>query len=170
MKVTLYMAISIDGFVATKDGGSDWVSEVDGEHFMNEIAAKGCIVVGNTTFYQFLHDLYPVEKITNIVMSTSKKSDANMPDNVLFAANAEQALQLAEANGRNEVLLIGGGHTNGAFLEQNLIDEIILSVHPLILGKGIKLFEQFEKQIDLELIRTESMDDGLVKIVYRVIK
>ena len=170
MKVTLYMAISIDGFVATKDGGSDWVSEVDAEHFMKEITAKGCIVVGSTTFYQFLHDLYPVDGATNIILSTSKKSDPSMPANVLFAENTEHALQLAEANGHKEVLLIGGGQTNGAFLEQNLIDEIILSIHPLILGKGIKLFEQSEKQVDLELIRTESMDDGLVKIVYRVNK
>ena len=93
-----------------------------------------------------------------------------MPATVLFAANAEQALQLAETKGHEEVLLIGGGHTNGAFLKENLIDEIILSVHPLILGNGIKLFENFEKQIDLEKVRTEELGGGLVKIVYRVIK
>ena len=170
MKVTLYMAISIDGFVATKDGGFDWVSEIDAEHFAREIAEKGCIVVGSTTFYQFLHDLYPIAGVSNIVLSSSKKSDPNMPATVLFAANAEQALQLAETKGHEEVLLIGGGHTNGAFLKENLIDEIILSVHPLILGNGIKLFENFEKQIDLEKVRTEELGGGLVKIVYRVIK
>lgn len=164
------MATSIDGLVATTDGDSDWVSEVDAASFEKEITQKGCIVVGSKTFYQFLHDLYPVDGVTNIVLSKTKTSDDDMPENVCFAATPERALEVAAAKGHEQILLIGGGTTNAAFLKKKLIDEIIISVHPLILGQGIHLFEKFKEQVDLEQISSENLEEGLVKIVYKVIK
>lgn len=72
MTVTLYMATTIDGYVAKTNGDSDWVSELDNDGFENQIQQKGCIILGRTTYEQYLDDLYPVPGVLNIVLSTSQ--------------------------------------------------------------------------------------------------
>lgn len=169
MKITLYMAVSADGFIAKKNGDSDWVSEVDAEIFEQEMAEKGCIVVGRKTFDQYQGEIYPVDGVTNIVLTTdpSQKSDK---DNVVYASSPTEAIKIAEEKGQSQILLIGGGITNGLFLKEGLIDEVILSVHPLILGDGIKLFEGIEQDVNMELVSSEELDEGLIQLRYRVKK
>lgn len=169
MKVTLYMATSIDGYIAKLDKDSEWVSEACATSFMKTINEYGCIIVGSHTFDQYTPDLYPIKDTINIVLS-SDKTRGSSDKNVFFVTDANSALVIAEAQNCQQALLIGGGHTNSTFLKENLIDEIILDVHPLILGKGIKLFEDIEKLVNLERLSTISMDDGLVQIRYKVIK
>jgi dihydrofolate reductase len=166
MKVTLYMAISIDGFIAKKDGDSEWVSPVDSENFEAKIKEKGCIVLGRRTFDQYRRELYPVKGVTNIVLS-SKAPDEKV-EGTIFATSPREALRVAEEKGHSEVLLIGGGRTNGALLNENLIDELILSVHPLVLGEGIKLFEGSEENLDLELLHKQRLSEGLIQLYYEV--
>ncbi|OGL60963.1 hypothetical protein A2752_00510 [Candidatus Uhrbacteria bacterium RIFCSPHIGHO2_01_FULL_46_23] len=167
MKVTLYMAISIDGYIAKKDGDSDWVSEADSKIFEKKIEEAGCIVVGRKTFDQYYNDLYPVEGVTNIVLTNdATRKDKN--ENVIFVPSPKEALQVAEKKGYDKVLLIGGGHVNGTFIQENLIDDVFLSVHPLVLGEGIKIFENFRKQVELNFVGSKEMEDGLVQLHYKI--
>ena len=163
------MAISIDGFVAKKDGNSDWVSPVDSANFEQKIKEKGCIIVGRKTFDQYQGDLYPVKGVTNILV-TSNSSLKSEQDNVVYAQTPREAIKLAQGRGHNEALLIGGGTTNGLFLKEGLIDEVFLSVHPLILGSGIKLFEGVETDIKLEFLDQGGLGEGLIQLHYQVIK
>jgi len=169
MKVTLYMAISIDGFIAKKDGDSDWVSPVDSANFEQKIKEKGCIFVGRRTFDQYQGDLYPVKGTTNIVL-TSNISLKSEKDNVIYAQSPSDAIKRAQAKGHDKALLIGGGITNGLFLREGLIDEVFLSVHPLILGAGIKLFEGNEADIKLEFLDKKELGEGLTQLHYQVVK
>lgn len=169
MKVTLYMAVSIDGFIAKKDGDSDWVSPVDSAIFEQKIKEKGCIVVGRRTFSQYHGELYPVKGVTNIVL-TSSKAEAENTDEAIFVSSPEEAVKAAQEKRHTEILLIGGGTTNGLFLKSNLIDEIFLSVHPLILGDGIKLFENSEVNLSLEKLEVKELNEGLIQLYYKVKK
>lgn len=169
MKVTLYMAISTDGYIAKRDGVSDWVSEVDSEIFQAKISEKGCVVVGRKTYDQYYGDLYPIRDVTNIVLTTDPTRKENQ-ENVIFTNTPKEALRLASEKGYSEVLLVGGGITNAAFLRENLIDEIFLSVHPLILGEGIKIFENYECEVKLTLLEAKQLKEGLVQLHYRVEK
>jgi len=167
MKVTLYMAISIDGYIAKKDGDSHWVSEADSKIFEKKIEEAGCIVVGRKTFDQYYNDLYPVEGVTNIVLTNdATRKDKN--ENVIFVPSPKEALQVAEKKGYDKVLLIGGDHVNGTFIQENLIDDVFLSVHPLVLGEGIKIFENFRKQVELNFVGSKEMEDGLVQLHYKI--
>lgn len=167
MNVTLYMAISIDGFIAKIDGDSDWVSSADSKIFEQKIAEAGCIVVGRLTFEQFYNDLYPVKGVTNIVV-TSDSSKKDDHDNVVFVDSAKKAVEVAQSKGHENTLLIGGGHINGAFLAVGLVNEIFLSVHPLVLGSGIKVFEDFIGQVNIELLGVKQLDEGLVQLHYKL--
>src|SRR3989338_1392280 len=169
MKVVLYMATSADGLVAKKDGDSDWVSDVDAAVFDKKIKELGCIVVGRTTFDQYYGDLYPVDGVTNIVLTTddARKSEK---ESVVFVTSARDALEIAKKKGHQEILLIGGGTVNGMFLKEGLVDEMILSVHPKVLGEGIRLFEGGEVDVDLELKSVKQLGEDLVQLRYKVKK
>lgn len=169
MKITLYMATTIDGLIAKNDGDSDWVSPIDSVNFEKAIQENGCIIVGRRTFEQYHGDLYPVKDITNIVFTSKKGSESN-EENVYFCNSVEEALQLAKSKSKEKVLLIGGGKTNAAFLKAGVIDEVILSLHPLALGNGIRLFDNGENVVKLHLLSVNQLEEGLVQLKYKVIK
>ncbi len=166
MKVILYMAISADGFIATKSGNSDWVSDIDIPIFEKKIKDIGCIVLGGNTYRQFKGQIYPVKDVLNIIVSSEPNDDAD----VIFVKSPEEAIKVAESNKFKELLLVGGGTLNGSFLKSGLIDEFFVDMHPLILGDGIKLFEGYDGNLNLEKIDFEDLDKGQILLHYKVIK
>lgn len=166
MKVILYMAISTDGYIAKKDGDSDWVSEIDSDIFNKKIKELGCIVVGRKTFDQYRGELYPVKGVTNIVVTTDKSIESE--EDVVFVNSPREAIKAAKKKGYEKMLLIGGGTVNGMFLKEGLIDEIFLDVHPLVLGSGIKLFENCQVNIPLKLLNTSQLEGNQVLLHYVV--
>lgn len=170
MKITLYMAISVDGFIARKNGDSDWVSPVDVKNFEQAIEEHGCIIVGRRTFEQYQGDLYPVKGVTNIVVTSDRSIKSSHPDVSFVSEPVENILKFIEKKGHTKALLIGGGTTNASFLTAGVIDEVILSVHPLILGDGIRLFADGEQDVKLSRIFVEQLSEGLIQIRYKVMK
>ncbi|MDQ3098234.1 MAG: dihydrofolate reductase family protein [bacterium] len=77
---------------------------------------------------------------------------------------------MCEAKGFTELLIIGGGIVNSAFLKENLIDEIFLSIHPTVLGDGIKLFSSCEITASLKLLDYKQLKDDLIQLHYLVNK
>ena len=170
MKVTLYMAISADGFIAKKDGDSDWVSPVDTANFEKAIKEHGCIIVGRKTFDQYQGDIYPIDGVTNIVVTSDKALKSDKPNVYFVAGSVKEIIESIKQKGHDKALLIGGGTTNASFLNANAIDDMILSVHPLILGNGIKLFESEEVDIKLELVSETKLEEGLIQERYKLLK
>jgi len=161
------MAVSSDGFIAKKDGNSDWVSKTDSKIFEEKCREKGCVVLGRRTFEQFYGSLYPFNGVTNIIL-TRDINKISGDDNVKFVNSPQEALKAAKDLGHPEILLIGGGTANGLFIRENLIDEMFLSIHPIILGDGIKLFEGVEKSLIMETFESKNLDEGLVQVHYKL--
>lgn len=168
MKVILYMAISVDGFIAKVGGDSDWVSGVDIPIFEQKIKESECIVVGHNTFKQFYGDLYPVKGVINIVVS--KSPDVKNEEGVFFVKSPQEAVGLARSKGFEQVLLVGGGTVNGSFMKEGLIDKIFVDIHPFVFGEGIKIFEGFEGDVKLELLESKNLGRGQILLHYKVIK
>jgi dihydrofolate reductase len=166
MKVILYNAISIDGFIAKIDGDSDWVSEYDIPYFEEEMRKAGCIVIGRKTFEQFEGKIYPVNNIYNIVMTNSNISNSKYP-NVLFTnASPKEIIQIAKEKGFESILLVGGGKMNGSFLKENLIDEIIVDIHPILLGEGIKMCETDNQFVNFKMESINRLQGDLILAKY----
>lgn len=161
------MATTIDGFIANKDGNSDWVSPVDTDNFMSQIHNKGCIIVGSTTFHQYLDELYPVDGVINIVLSSKEEKSDDEKKLYFLSRTPHEVVEFLESRGQHEALLIGGGITNAIFLEAGLIDEVILTVHPMILGNGIKLFNGKEIQKNFVLTDVKKLPENLVQLYYK---
>ena len=162
MKVIMHMAISIDGFIARTDGDTSWVSSIDLNLFQKRATDAGCIFVGRTTF----NEIYPIKGVMHIVLTDSK--DTKHPDSqVAFVSSTEKAVALAKEKGFETVMLVGGGKTNGSFFKAGLIDEMFLTVHPIVLNYGIHLFGNVGIETVLQLIDTKELGEGLVQLHYK---
>ena len=160
------MAISIDGYIAKLDGDSEWISEADIQCFDKKCADADCIIVWNTTYKQYKWELYPIDGKANIVVSRDNCSD----ESCHYTHSPKAALKKAEEQWYQNILLVGGGHINGSFLEEGLIDEVIIDVQPIALGRWIKLFEDLDKVVNLEYKSTSQLEGWLTVIHYEVKK
>lgn len=168
----VYIATSIDGYIAREDGSIDWLMEVpDNENedygfseFMERIDG---IVMGRKTFETaigFGQWLY-----TKPVFVLSRTMD-RVPDVVTGKAAIIQGnpgeiiAALREKGFRN--LYIDGGQTIQEFLRQDMIDEIIITRIPVLLGSGIPLFGSIEKDLKFKHVETTTYQNSLVKTRY----
>lgn len=167
MQVTLYTAITIDGFIAKVNGDSDWVSQVDTEYFEKAIENSDCVIVGKRTFEQYKDELYPVPVKLNIVM-TSQPPSAKTYENVEFMSHEPiKVIEHLKSKGCENVLIIGGGKTNYSFMNAGVVDKLVVDIHPLVLGDGIRLFAGEEMFKQFERLSTLELPEGLVQITYR---
>lgn len=170
MKVIIYNAISIDGYIADANQQTDWVSETDWKQFNRLVKQKKAIVMGSTT-YEASEDAFPYACELNIVM-TSQEKFLNMnknPDTIFTNKTPQEVVQMVKKQGFKELLVIGGGKLNASFMKAGLVTEVIVDIHPIILGSGVKLFETNNLNIKMEKLETNEMDEGLTTIRYKVI-
>jgi len=168
LHVTIYNATSIDGFIATKNDNTDWVSDTDWEIFQNLTKQHDVVIMGRRTYETVLDD-FPFNCKLNIVL-TNQKQLLKKENNIWFTnKKPAKILHEIEKNGFKTCLIIGGGKTNASFLEANLVDEVIVDIHPIILGGGIKLFETNKQlQYQLKLIESKQIKNGLCLNKYLV--
>lgn len=168
MKVIMQMAVSLDGFIARLDGDSDWVTEEDSGIFDIAVAKAGCVIVGKNTFKQYQGEIFPVPNVKNYVLTT--ENHENDDADVKYISGTEELMNNLERDGFQEVILAGGGETNGRLGQADLIDEVVLSIYPIILGNGIKLFGSWAGEMKLELVGTKQLTDGVIQNHYKVVK
>jgi len=167
-KVTLFIASSLDGFIARKDGGIDWLF-TDGDYGYGDFYDSIDTVLMGRKTYELARKLGErfVGK-TCYVFSRQKRRASEK--NVRFVSNPKRFVK-ALVNGPGKgIFLEGGGETISLLLNAGLIDEIVLSIHPILLGNGIPLFRNVKSQTKLELLKSKPYDSGIVQSKYRVLK
>lgn len=167
MELTLYMAISIDGNIAYENWDSSFVSPLDEKIFWEIIQWSDAVLIGRKTYEQYLWEIYPIPNKINIVISTSEYE--MLPEQqTYFAQSPEEAMQIAQEHKCRNLLLVWWWHINSSFFSKNLINEIILDIHPLILWKGIWLFEwTFQEQIPFEIKEINNIWENQILIKYK---
>ena len=167
MKVTLLMAITLDGKIAKdSDHFPDWTGKADKKFFMERTKKAGCLVMGSKTFTTIGR---PLPERKNIIMTRSPHRVSEW-DNLVFTQQApKEILSDLEKENFQEVILAGGAQINTLWAQENLIDEIILTISPLCFGAGIGLFTE-EVDLNLELAELTTLDDNLVCVRYKVKK
>ncbi|MHA0858116.1 dihydrofolate reductase family protein [Paenibacillus sp. CMAA1364] len=154
-RIILNLAMSLDGYIADEDGGYDWIggdgkTELDtaGEFsFPTFLEGVDTIVMGRKSFEDCPMDMFASQTI--IVATSLVKANY---DNVLFV-NTDivaiiQNLQLEEGK---DIWLFGGSMLTDAFMKADVVDEYIVGIVPMILGRGIRLFQNNNPTIPLQL-------------------
>lgn len=170
MKVTLVMAMTINGYVAGANDDTEWVK--DFELFYKTVADWGVAVMGRRTYEESdKYNAFPYKGALNIVMTHNPKLLKIKQENALFInATPEEVVKLVAKKGHKKLLVIGGGQINGNFLKAGLIDEIIIDIHPLIISNGVRLFESEFPYQNLELISYKEINDQILQVKYKVKK
>ena len=171
MKVILYMATSINGLITQGRDDSDWVAKSDWNEFDKLMKSCGIMVMGRRT-YEIFGDDFPCEGAVNVVMTSNKKLlKQKTPDNVIFTDKSPQeVIKMVGEKGFDNLMLIGGMALNTSFLKDNLVDEIWLSVHPLLIGKGLGVMDRLPLFRKLKKLGIKELDEDLIQLRYEVIK
>ena len=165
MKVTLMMAITVDGKIARNDRHfPDWTGSEDKKLFVQITKSAGVIIMGSKT-YDTIGSPLPDRK--NIVLTRNQSRRSNHADLEFTAKSPDVILEDLEAAGFKEAILVGGSVINSVFARMNLIDEIIITIAPRIFGTGVPLFDH-EMDMQLDLQSVETLDRNYVVLRYRV--
>jgi dihydrofolate reductase len=178
-KVSVYTAISVDGFIARNDGGIDWLNEAnatvpEGEDcgFGAFMASVDALIMGRKTYEQVLSfGVWPYGRTPVIVLSRNPISfSSSIPDTVAHSSEPPSDLLKRLSDEGTEHVYVDGGTTIQRFLVEGLVDEITVTVIPVIIGGGIPLFGPLENDIRLNRVRTTAYDFGFVQTTYSVKK
>lgn len=169
-KNKVFIATSIDGYIADKDGGIDWLhsipnpDEIDmgyGE-FMAQIDA---LVMGRTTFETvcaFGID-WPYEKPVFVLSNSLKQVPEEYEEKVHLVSGAlKEVLDGIHSKGHHN-LYIDGGRTIQSFLKEDLIDEMTITIIPTLLGGGTRLFTELPNQLTFECVDSKIYLDQVVQ-------
>lgn len=172
MKVTIEMACSINGLIATKDGNEDFLSNRNYQIMLEFLKEYDCLVWGNTTFKNVISwgDNYINDLKDVTVIIFSKDNQVSNYDNVVYCNSLENFSEICKQKNIKNVFVSGGAHINTLFLENNMVDEIIINYNPYVLTNGINLFEgnDIEKSLILDKVVHEKED--IVQIWYKIKK
>jgi dihydrofolate reductase len=176
---SVFIATSIDGFIARTDGSIDWLNEANarvpaGEdcgysEFMNSVDT---LVMGRNTFELVLgFDKWPYgDKPVVALSSKPLEMPESLPPTVSVSSETPRQLAVRLESARAKRLYIDGGVTIQRFLAAGLIEDITITVIPILLGEGRPLFGPLESDIRLDLVSTKAYDFGFVQSKYHVIR
>lgn len=172
-KVTLYIAFSLDGYIADKHGAVDWIKGQDESQELEDTFTPffngiDTVIMGRNTYDQIVTELspeqWPYEGATTYVLT--HRQDRHDTDNIRFRNTNVCRLveELKQEEGKN-IWICGGAKIAGKLIAHNMIDTYHLAIIPVILGNGIRLFDRSAPTIDLSLSRTREYN-GIIELIY----
>ena len=164
-KILLNLAISLDGFIEGPKGEFDWCF-TDQDYGMTAFLARCDAILFGRKSYEILlqYDANPYPDKMKYVFS--KTHDALPGNAVVVKGEPVEALAEIRRRSQGDIWFFGGASLLEAFIQEDLIDEMHLSVHPLLLGSGKPLFAKSEQRKLLALKAVEPYDSGLVQLIY----
>lgn len=175
-KMSVYIATSIDGYIAKNDDGLDWLEtfkpplEIPNEDygfkkFLNQVDA---LVMGKNT-YKIASSaaVWPYQGKRVIVLSSSLSSVCDKAE--IYTGDIQQLTKRLYSEGIKHIY-VDGGKTISQFLNARLIDELIISILPVILGSGIPLFNNILHESWCRLLSSQAYSNGLLQLRYEMIK
>ena len=173
VKISVYIAASLDGFIARKNGGLEWLpaSEEGGEDFgyAEFMSTVDQVVMGRNTFEKVLtFGGWHYDKKVIVLTSRDLTIPSELTDKVeALHLSPHELVHEIERRGTNRIYL-DGGVTIQRFLRESLVDEMTITTIPILLGEGLPLFGKLENDVKLELIKSESFKNGFVQNKYKV--
>ena len=174
-KCTVFVGISVDGFMARPDGRFDFLPEQPEDHgFDAFMATVDALVMGRNTFEVVLpFETWPYGK-TRVVVLSSRPLDlsaATARGAVVEQMNGspeEIVARLGERGARH--LYVDGGDTIQRFMRAGLIDRLVITRVPVLIGQGISLFGALAADVQLRHVQTRTFPSGLVQTEYAVVR
>nr|WP_207710036.1 dihydrofolate reductase family protein [Roseburia sp. 1XD42-34] len=169
--VVLFIAASLDGYIATKDDSLEWLFQVDGEGdngFAAFYETVDIVLMGKRTYDWIMEQEFQEFPYKNKQTYVFTRSPVTDTENVKFVSdNVSSFIQHLKQQKGKDIWIVGGGELLHPFLQEKLLDELIITVAPAILGDGIPLFKKGNYQLDLSLKKTKRFNQ-FVELHYEV--
>lgn len=174
-KIKLYIAASIDGYIARSDGDLDWLTKypINSETnygYDDFYKSVDTVIMGGQTYRDILSMdfIWPYKDKTTYVIT---RNPMETKENIHFITEniIEEISKLREENGK-DIWLAGGGQLITMLLVSDLVDEMIITTIPVILGNGIALFPKQPKESQWELQSSISYTNGVVQAKYKIME
>ena len=164
--IILNVAVTLDGCIAGPNGEYDWCF-TDQDYGLKEFTSRvDATLMGRKTFEVLLHEGQETfSGMRNYVFSKTLSPSSNKLVTIVSEDVPFFVSKLKNEDGKG-VWLFGGGELIQTFLEGDLIDEMILSIHPIILGNGIPLFPKSNKRREYKMTECKTYPTGLVQVAY----
>ena len=184
MKCSVFIATSVDGFIAREDGSIDWLESSGNQDadmgddadmgFNDFMSSVDCLIMGRNTMemissFNLTPQQWPYKDARIIALSnTIKEPPDNLKDKVeIYSGDLPTLVEHLEQEGFQHAY-VDGGKTIQAFLNLKLINEITITRIPVLLGKGKPLFGETTHEIKLEEAKAKVFPNDLVQVHYRV--
>jgi dihydrofolate reductase len=171
MKTKVFIGTSLDGFIARKNGDIDWLEQYANEEAVQAyeefISTIDAIVIGRGTFEKVLSFPEWPYKMSVFLLSNTIKQ---VPDKVKEKVNVlsmmpRQLLNYLASQGYSSIY-VDGGKVIQDFLKEDLVDDLIISKAPVLIGSGIPLFGHLDIDLLFKHVSTDVYSNGLVRSVY----
>ena len=166
-KIILNLAVSLDGFIEDQNGSFDWCL-TDQDYSEGQFDRFDAVLMGRKSYdlMQEMQEL-PIPGKEVFVFSNSLKKAKNA--SIVNSKDMVREVMRLKSGKGNDIWFFGGANLLTSFLERELIDELQLGVHPILLGSGKRLFEgNLFKRMNCKLIDSKHYDTGLVILKYRI--
>jgi dihydrofolate reductase len=170
VRCSVFIAVSLDGYIARPDGGIDWLGivEVPGEDYGYQafMHSVDTLVIGRKTYELALRfPQWPYAGKRCVVLSSARVLPAHGES--FFAGTPEELVGKLDAEGSKHVY-VDGGAVIQQFIAGGLLTDLTVSIIPVLLGAGIRLFGEHERDVRLDLVSSRTFESGLVQLRYRL--
>lgn len=175
MQLSVFIAASLDGYIARPDGGLDWLLDsrynITGEDFgFSEFNRDVDVLVMGRATYDKVRTFdvwpYPKKRVIVVTRKTPEKPDERVEFSAL--APAELAVMFRDEGCRK--IYLDGGRLIQAFLREKLVTDMTITSIPILLGAGIPLFGSLSFDVHLALTKTKTWPNGFVQSRYEVVQ
>lgn len=166
MKVFIIAAMTADGFIARDDAhySIDWTSPEDTKMYRQTTKEAGVMVMGSHTFSTINRGL-PGRK--TVVYTSHPEKIAGIEGVEATSKSPADLLKQLEAEGYNQVAICGGASIYHQFMTAGVVDELYLTIEPLLFGQGITLFsDKLDSELELEAVK--HLNDNTLRLTYKV--
>lgn len=171
-KVVLFIAMSIDGFIADAEGGVDWLAGEDPNHkgyegYNEFIETIDTVILGMNTYKQIISELspklWPYKGMKSYVLTHREQENTKeiefLNEDVVLLIK-----RLKQEEGKN-IWICGGANIANQLIKQDAIDVYHITTIPVILGNGVRLFSSMNNTIDLHFVKSDATN-GMIDTVY----
>jgi dihydrofolate reductase len=172
-KTVLYIATTLDGKIARNDGSLDWLSDFPNPKqidygYADFLSTIGTTIMGKKTYHEILGFgvEWPYQNIKSYVATRDKNFKTTTPDTFPLLSNIVDFITELKTKSEKDIWLIGGGQLITFFLDNDLLDKMVLTIIPTIIGEGISLFPDNPKETIWNLESVETFETGVVNLTY----
>jgi dihydrofolate reductase len=166
-EVSYCVACSLDGFIATIDDRFDWLFSDDDYGFDEYYRSVDCIVMGRRTFDVAINaEEYPYSKKKAYVF-TRRATESPIPEAQFVNEDPARFVKRLKSEAGGRIWVAGGGIIATALMQVGLVDELVLTIHPITLGQGVPLFTPHGTRSGWKLHSSKSWHNGMLQTTYR---